>query len=872
MRFSTIVSLVAVCLSVGIASAQQTPPAAKPAEPAKALPPPESLLSNLTARQLGPTTMGGRVSDLAVYEREPRIFYIATASGGLWKTTNGGITISCVWTGGGSGWLGAVDMSQKNPDLVWIGTGEQNGRNSAGWGDGVYKSTDGGKTWTHMGLKETRHIAQVLIDPKDDDTVYVAACGRLWGRNPERGVYKTTDGGKTWEHILKIDDKTGVNDLVMDPSNHRVLLAGAYERIRYPWNYVSGGPESGLYKTTDAGKTWRKITKGIPEGTIGRIGLDYFRKDPRKVLMQIEAGKMPENPDAPDARPTGTGGVFVSEDRGESWTKVHNRNSRPFYFSIPRWDPLDENRIYIPDVGIGISDDRGKTIRNMRSSVHVDHHAFWINPSDNNHMIIGQDGGVGQTRDRGATWEHLNFMPLGQYYAIGYDMRKPYYVYGGLQDNGTWGGPTQSPRGGVSFWDWYMVNGGDGFYVQVDPEDWATVYAESQGGGVNRIELRTGQRASIRPRGQGLRFNWSTPIHLSPHNPKIVYVGGNRLFRSLSRGDNMEPISPDLTTNDPEKQRAGRGSVTPERTGAENHCTITTIGESPRKAGVIWCGTDDGNVQVTRDHGVTWTNVAPKIPDAPKFGWCTRVMPSRFADGRCYVTFDNHRLDDFATYVYVTEDFGETWQKLNGNLPAEEPCHVIVEGTKNPDLLFLGTEYGLWASVDRGKSWARYSKDFPVVPVHDLAIHPRELDLILGTHGRSIWTLNVSALEELTSANLEKPLHLARPQDVYLMERRTGMGFDGDRVWTAGNTQPGTEIFYYLKEDASGEVKVSIADAAGAGVIELTGTGKAGLNVVRWNARGRIAVVPGDYRITLRTGDKEQSTSVRVERVAFDSP
>jgi photosystem II stability/assembly factor-like uncharacterized protein len=827
----------------------------------------ENLIANLAARSIGPTTMGGRVSDLAVYEKEPRIFYVATAAGGLWKTENGGITMNVVWDKGSTVAMGAVDVSQKDPNLVWIGTGEQNGRNSVSYGDGVYKSTDGGKTWTHMGLKETQHIAQVLIDPKDNDIVYVAAAGRLWGRNPERGIYKTTDGGKSWEHILKLDANTGVNDLVMDPSDNRTLLAGAYDRIRYPWNLVSGGPESGLYKTTDAGKTWRKITKGIPEGTLGRIGLDFHRKDPRKVVAQIEAGVLGAN----GQRPRGTGGVFISEDKGESWTKMNNRNSRPFYFSVPRYDPLDENRLYIPDVGIGVSDDKGKTIRNIRTSVHVDHHAMWINPADNNHILIGQDGGIAQSRDRGVTWEHINTMPLGQFYAVHFDMRKPYWVYGGLQDNGTWGGPTQTSRGGVGYWDWNMVGGGDGFYARVDPEDWRTVYLESQGGATRRIDVVTGQSISMRPSppsGERYRWNWNTPIELSPHNSKIVYIGGNRLFRSFNRGENMQPISPDLTTNNPDKQKPGEGSVSPENTGAEVHCTIVTIGESPLKPGVIWCGTDDGNVQVTQDFGNTWTNVAPNIPDAPAFGWVTRVTPSRHAAGRCYVTYGNWRMDDRKTYVYVTEDYGKTWLKLSGGLPPEEPAHVIREGISNPSLLFLGTEFGLWISLDRGLTWTKATNNFPTVPVHDVQLHPRELDLVIGTHGRSIYTLNVSALEELNATNLEKDLHLAKPQTVYLLGRTAGgMGFDGDRIWTAPNSQPGTDVCYYLKAEEKGEASITIEDAAGTNIATLNGPAKKGLNVARWRL-GNRRIPAGDYRVTVKVGDKSAVTSVRVEDIS----
>lgn len=844
----------------------------------------DNLLVDMKARSLGPSRMGGRIADIAVYEKEPRIFFVATAAGGLWKTTNGGITMSPVWDRGTSVSLGAVDVSQSDPNLIWIGTGEQNSRNSVSWGDGVYKSADGGKTWEKMGLEATRHVSQVLIDPKDNNVVYVAALGKLWGFNVERGVYKTTDGGKTWEHILKIDDKTGVADLVMDPSNHRTLLAAAYQRVRYPWAYMGGGPGSALYKTTDGGKNWKKITKGMPEGTYGRIGLDYYRKDSKKVVMQIEAS----TPNAdPTQRPVPTGGIFVSTDRGESWMKMSTRGFRYFYFTIPRWDPVDENRIYFPDVGIFASDDQGKTLRAFNTSVHVDHHAMWINPNDNNHIIIGQDGGVGQTRDRGATWEHLNYLAIGQFYACAFDMRKPYFVYGGLQDNGSWGGPTQSPRGSVAFWDWYGVGGGDGFFVQVDPDDWGVIYSESQGGAAGMQNIRTGERGSLRPQpvqGERYRFNWNTPIELSPHNPRIVYIGGNKLFRSLNRGAKMEAISPDLTTNDPKKLGPPIGSVTWDITGAENHCTIITISESGFKPGVIWCGTDDGNVWVTPDYGKTWNNVAPNIEGAPKFGYVSRVQASKWAEGRCYITYDNHRMDDVNTYVFATEDMGKTWTKITNGLRPDEPCHVIREGVKNPDLLVLGTEYNIYFSMDKGQNWTRF-KEFPTVPIHDLRIHPRELDVVIATHGRSLWTMNISGLEELAKANMEKDVFLCRPQNVYIMSARGGQqdNWDGDRIWTARNTQPGTDIFYYMKADTLADVTIRVTDAEGIEMANITAYKSAGLHSIRWNARtgggggfggggGPRRLTPGDYRVTLKVGDKEYVTSVHVEMASDQNP
>lgn len=816
-----------------------------------------SFINSIPARNVGPTTMGGRIVDLAVYEKEPRIFYAASAAGGLFKTVNGGITFTAVYDKGPVAGAGAVAVSQKNPDVVYLGMGESTSRNSVSWGDGVYKSTDGGKTWSSLGLKETRHISRIVIDPKDDNVVYVGALGHLWGENEERGVYKTTDGGKTWDKVLYADKRTGIIDLQMDPSNNKTMLAATWERMRYPWNWISGGPASALMKTTDGGKTWRKITKGLPTTNIGRIGLSYFRKNPKVVIATIEN--------------RGGGGFFRSSDGGESWTRQSGTNPRPFYFSIPRQDPVDENRVYVPAVTISFSDDQGKTFRVLQSSVHVDHHAFWINPNDNNHMIIGQDGGLATTRDRGGKWQMHNNLALGQFYAITYDMRKPYWVYGGLQDNGSWGGPTQTLRGGIGAWDYYGIGGGDGFYVQVDPEDWTILYSESQGGAISRINQLTGEQRFIQPRApQGeprYRFNWNSPIHISPHSSKTVFFAGNKLFKSVNRGDSWKVMSPDLTTNDPAKQKPGEGSVTPENTGAEMHCTIVTISESPRKAGLIWVGTDDGLVHVTQDDGATWSNVTP--PEATRDMWCTRVVASRFVEGRAYATFDGHRRNNYKPYVYVTEDFGKTWKAIVTGIPDEHTVHVIREGLRNENLLFVGTEQSLMVSLNRGENWSQYKHpDWPTTPINDLALHPRDGDMVIGTHGRSIWTMPIGGLEEMTAENMAKDAVLTKPGPVYLLGRVTRGDWSGDQDLVFPNSQPGTTIMFYSKADA-GDAKIVISDAEGNAVGELTVAAKAGLNAANWNAnRPRRPLRTGDYRVTMTLGGKDYVTSVRVEDVS----
>ncbi|MCC7229412.1 MAG: hypothetical protein IT203_03395 [Fimbriimonadaceae bacterium] len=853
--FALFVSLVAISSAQFEGGSRQTGPWA-------------NLLSSLKARSIGPTNMGGRIVDVAVYGAKPQIYYVATASGGLWKTVNGGTTVQPVFQNESTISLGAVAVSQKNADGVWVGSGEGTSRNSVAWGDGVYKSTDGGKTWANMGLKETMHIGRVLIDPRDDNTVYVAALGRLWGPNRERGVYKTTDGGKTWTQTLKVDDSTGAVEIQMNPKKPNELLCAMWTRERKAYDFTSGGPNSGLYKSTDSGKTWKKVTKGLPDGPLGRIGISYFYSDPKMVVATVEY-RPKDAAERQGATQMNGGGIYISKDGGDSWERSSGLNPRPFYFSHPQWDPVDKNRIYVLGVSLHISDDAGKTFRTVQPAIHADNHAFWVDPKDNDTMYIGNDGGFYVSRDRGVKWQHINNIVASQFYGIAFDFRKPYWVYGGLQDNGSWGYPTNTVRGGPSWFDAFNVGGGDGFHVQVDPNDWTTLYSESQGGAASRTDLKKGTGASIRPRtieGQPpYRWNWSTPIVLSPHNSSTVYIGGNRLFKSVRRGENMVPISPDLTTNDPNKQKPGANSVTPENTGAERHCTIITICESPFRPGLIWVGTDDGLVWVTKNDGTTWENVTANFPDLPANTWCSRVTASKFVEGRCYVTFDGHRNNDFKPYVYVTEDFGKTFAKLSDGLPDFDCTYVIKEGLVNQDLLILGSEMSLRFSMDRGKTWERFQTDFPTVAVHDVAIHPRDQDLVIGTHGRGIWTMDISPLEQITADIRAMDAYMFKPQPVYNMGRMAGAPWDGDAVYMGSPSQPGTSLFYWLKAKAS-DVKVSVTDAAGNQITEITGTGNEGLNVVRWNARarGRIAD-PGDYRAVLKVGTKEYVAAIKVD-------
>lgn len=817
------------------------------------------MLGQLVPRELGPTTMGGRVMDIAVYEKDPRHFYIGYAAGGVYKTSSAGTVFKPIFQKNEYISVGALAVSQSNPDVLWVGTGEPSSRNSTLWGGGLYKTEDGGNNWKKYGLEESRHISKIVINPKNEKIVLVGALGPLWATGGERGLYRTEDGGETWKKTLDTGDKAGIIDLVLDPKNPNVALCSTWERQRWAYDFVSRGKGSGLWKTTDSGKTWKQITKGLPDMELGRIGLSVHAKNPKIWYATVQAEQ-------------GKSGIYKSTDGGDSWSQVNTLNPRPFYFSCIRVDPNDPDRVYVLGVGVHLSTDGGKAFRQMNTPLHSDHHAGWINPQDSNHVLIGNDGGVGQSRDMGSNWQVFDNMAVGQFYAVAFDYRKPYWVYGGLQDNGSWGGPTQTRQGAIGSFHWEFVAGGDGFHMQVDPTDWRIAYAESQGGAAQRVDQETGQGRSIRPTPQRVanesettryRFNWSTPIVLSPHNPRTVYIGANKLFKSVDRGDTWRVISPDLTTDNPDKQKPPQGD---QQTGAENHCTIITIGESPVRPGVIWVGTDDGLLHVTQNDGADWENVISYVPDVPRHTWVSRVRPSNFQPGRCYVSFDGHRNGDKNPYIYVTEDFGKTWKAITNGLP-NASVYVVTEGTKNADFLMAGTEIGMYFSIDRGENWVRFEAgDWPNVRTDDIVIHPRELDAVIGTHGRSIWTVNVSALEALTAAEREKDVVLVTPQDILDLGRVPGRWFPSGEEFGATNTQPGTQIFYWLKAKTSESVKVVVKNAAGQTMGTLNGSGEAGLNRVDFRPpRGRMSGT-GDYVVVLQVGDKEYTAPLKMEK------
>lgn len=840
----------------------------------------EEILKGITLRNVGPANMGGRIDDIAVVEGKPWIIYVGTASGGIWKTENNGVTWESIFDNEIVSTIGDIAIAPSDPNIVWTGTGEANNRQSSSWGNGVYKSVDGGKTWKHMGLSDTHHIGRVVIHPTNPEIVYVAAVGHLWGPNKERGLFKTTDGGKTWKCVLFINEDTGVTDVAIDYESPNIVYAAAYQRRRTAYGFAGGGPHSGIYKSIDGGETWKKLTNGLPSGDTGRIGLDVYRKDPRIIYAIVE------NKD---------GGVFRSEDRGESWKRMSSTNPRPMYYSQIRIDPQNDLRIWVLGVQMHYSEDGGKIFRtDLVQRIHVDFHAMWINPENSDHIILGSDGGIHISYDRGKSWDFINTIPLGQFYEVGYDMRRPYYIYGGLQDNGTWAGPSRTRYSvGITNEDWYNVAGGDGFYAVVDPNDYNTVYVESQDGNLMRFNLKTGERRNIRPvpkdEKEEYRFNWNSPILISPHNSNVIYYGGNKLFKSTDRGETWTE-SPDLTTNPNRDKMPIMGIIPDENTlsrhdGVLYYGTITTISESPVKEGLIYVGTDDGNVQISRDGGKTWKNLAPKIKGVPSNTYVSRVVASRFEEGRVYVAFDGHRSNDFKPYVFVSNDYGETWKSISNNIPYGYCVNVIREGLKKPNLLFVGTEFGAFFSIDGGKNWIRLKSNFPTVPVDDIAIHPREHDLILGTHGRSVWILDdAKFFEDLNEDILNSDAYLFDIRPAEIFNPYSHKGNTGHKMFIAPNPLPGAIITYYLKEKAKEDVKIQIFDKDGKKIREIKGPNEKGLNRINWDLtyepprvpeqaeqaqRFFLAiapfVMPGDYKVKLIVGNKEFSKNVKVE-------
>ena len=886
--------------------------------------PEHPLLQGFRWRSIGPTGQGGRVDDLAVHPEDTRIYYVGFATAGLWKTTNNGTTFESIFDSYETHSVGALALAPSDPEVLYVGTGEANNRQSSSFGYGVYKSTDGGATFANVGLRETQSIARVIVHPTDPDVVWVAAVGHLFGPNTERGVFKSSDGGATWRHVLAVDEDTGATDLVMDPSNPDVLFASTYQRRRSVCCFVGGGPGSGIWRSDDGGESWSPVEgSGLPGGTLGRIALAMTPADPDVVYAQIEVAADRETPLSEeeeeewrrlaraDSLPPDPqwSGVWRSMDKGRTWEFRSNENGRPMYFSQIRVSPEDPDLVYTVDQRVSKSRDGGRTWEVLTGYGHVDQHAVWINPADHDHLIVGNDGSIDVSWDQGETWEALRPWAVGQPYHASVDMRRPYYVCTGLQDNGSWCGPSSVRSGPILAEDWYRVGGGDGFYTQVDPTDPAIVFVESQNGRLRRVDLREGVTRPITPQAPDeddpedtniapapspdteIRWNWNTPFLLSPHNPRTLHAGGNRFFTSRDRGQTWT-MSPDLSkdidrdaevlmgevNSIPRCNQFARGTecTLSRNDGVSMWSSMTSITESPLVPGLLWAGTDDGNIQVSRDGGATWTEVSRNLPGGTTRHYVSRVEASHVDPATAYVSIDGHKNDDLRPYVYVTRDYGATWENIASNLPSFGNVNTVRQDPRNPNLLYVGTEFGFHVSFDEGGTWDDFMPGLPVVRIDDVLVHPRENDLVLATHGRSIYVLDdVTALQAMSDSILESDAHLFDPRSAVLWKNdiRRSRSVTGDKNWTGESAPAGTMIQYYLGSPADVSIEVSEL-ATGRVVRELEGTGHAGLNRVQWDLRmnpglqgqggaGR-PVSPGTYRVTITVGDATRSALLEV--------
>jgi len=838
------------------------------------------LFDSFQARWIGPANMSGRICDVAVAEGKPAIMYVATASGGLWKTVNHGTTWTPLFDDQDVASIGAVAVSPADASIVWVGTGEANPRNSVSWGNGVHMSSDGGKTWSFLGLGGSHHVGRIVIHPKNTAVVFVAALGHVWGPNRQRGLFKTDDGGKSWKQALYIDPDTGCIDVAVDPTDPDIVYAAMWQVRRDGFSggnpAVQTGPGSGLYRSEDGGKNWTRMTGGLPDRPLGRCGLAVWAKDPKVLYAVVQTDTTVATTVGQPAKQgnnAASGGIFRSADKGKTWTKLNDLCPRPFYYGQIRVDPTDDRRIYVLGIQMHVSSDGGKTFRSdgAAGGVHADHHALWIDPHDPDHLVLGNDGGLYFSFDRGANWQHAKNLPVAQFYGVAADMRKPYRVYGGLQDNGTWGGPSATHSlEGITLADWSRVLAADGFQCQVDPTDSDIIYAESQYGRLRRLNVRTGEQTVIKPvppaGAPEYRFNWNSPVLLSPHNPRTLYYGGNHLFRSVNRGDRWEVISPDLT----------RGKPGPS---ASTGHTISTVGESPLRPGVLYGGTDDGRVHVSRNGGADWTERSDKLADVPPERWITRIECSHFAEGTAYLALDRHRNDDRAPYLFKTTDFGATWQSIGEELPHGGPVHVIREDPRNPDLLFAGTEFGLFVSLDGGQHWRRLRHGLPTVAVHDLVIHPRDRELVVATHGRGIFVMDIVPLQELTAKVLDQDAYLCTVKPATVFEPRGFRGLSGGGFATGLNPRYGAAVWYYFKGRAPEGTSLTVTDALGKTVIDLAVERTAGLHRVEWSLRSgnrrdgpAPPTAPGEYIVRLKIGDKELTRRVKVESAETAAP
>jgi photosystem II stability/assembly factor-like uncharacterized protein len=924
------VALVAIALGSDTALPQRG--AAPPPRPAPINASTDPLLKSFWWRSIGPADQGGRVDDIAVVESNARTYYVGYATGGVWKTTNGGTTFEPVFDTYTTAHVGALAIAQSNPDVIWVGTGEGNNRNSTSYGDGIYKSTDAGRTFTQMGLRDTRHIHRLAVHPHNADVVFAAAQGSLWGPGAERGIFRTTDGGRTWSKVLYVDEYTGGNNVVIDPSDPNIVYASTFQRQRTAWGYNGGGPGSGIWKSTDGGTTWTRLRgNGLPNATMGRIALDVSRSNPNIVYAQIEV--LRDEDRTASARRSGesarraavvgdnNGGVWRSTDKGATWEFRSNHNVRPGYFSKLRVDGRNPDVVYTGGRSFYRSEDGGKTFRQVNGPGHGDYHAIWVNPNNSDHFMVGNDGGFDQTFDRGRTFEAMRPNAVGQFYQVSVDMRRPYFVCGGLQDNSSWCGPSAVGGRFISPYDWYNVGSGDGGYTAIDPTDPSIVYSEGQRGSIRRLNLALGDAVSIQPRPgtpqrpgnvvpapssrEEFRWNWTTPFILSWHNSNTIYIGGNHLFKSTNRGDTWV-MSPDLTRrinrdtmsimgvkgNAPDCH--GEGALAPgescilsKNDGTWFFSTISTVAESPLRAGVLWVGTDDGNVQVSQGNLTTWTNVTSNMSGAPQNCVISRVEASYADVASAYASIDCHRSNDFRPYVFATKDYGRSWTAITSDLPPFGAVKVIKQDPKNHSILYVGTEFGFFISLDEGKSWKKLMTGLPPVRIDDVVVHPRDGDLVLGTHGRSVYIMDdITPLQQLTNQVVASDVHFFVPRSALLMrnEQRLTRVQPGSRQYRGTNADPGVGLHYYLKQPVQGGVKLAIKDQAGRVIRTLDGPGAAGLNRVQWNLLGELPprqaaaedmedepppapprVSPGSYRVTLTVNGTEHTRTVLVE-------
>ncbi|HYH44390.1 MAG TPA: hypothetical protein VEG34_01800, partial [Thermoanaerobaculia bacterium] len=792
MRHRSTLAIIALALALASLLSPPSPLLAARLDP--------DLLAGLKARSIGPAAMSGRIAAIAASTSAPgapATYYVGAATGGVWKSTDGGVSWKPVFDDQPVASIGAIEVHPQNPDAVWVGTGEGNPRNSASVGNGVYRSLDGGRTWKHAGLEKSERIHRIVLHPRNPEVAWVAALGQTWAENPERGVFKTVDGGRTWKRVLFVDEKTGAADLVIDPSNPDKLIAAMWDYRRWPWFFRSGGPGSGLYVSQDGGESWSRRTPedGLPAGDLGRIGLAIAPSDPRVVYALVEADK---------------NALLRSEDGGRTFQTVNAEpgvSDRPFYYSDLRVDPADANRVYRLASFVDLSTDGGRTWKTLIgwANVHPDHHAMWIDPRDPDHIVEGNDGGLYMSRDRGATWRFAANLPVAQFYHVRFDNETPYNVYGGLQDNGSWKGPSAVwEDGAIRNHHWQEVFFGDGFDTVPDPRDAQQGYAMSQGGFLGRYDLRTGERKDIRPpepECERLRFNWNAGIAIDPFEPDTIYYGSQFVHKSSDRGDSWTTISPDLTTDKPEWQRQNEsGGLTPDVTAAENFTTLIALAPSRRERGVLWAGTDDGRLHVTRDGGATWTSVEKNLRGVPANTWIPHIETSPHDPATAFVVFDDHRRSNWTPYVYRTTDYGKSWTSL-ATSDLRGYALAIVQDPVDPDLLFLGTEFGLWVSLDAGKRWLPFRHGVPTVSVMDLAIHPREHDLIIATHGRGLYILDdIRPLRAIDDKVMDAPLHLfeTAPALQHANRQPGGGRFPGDVEFRGENRPYGAVLTYAL--------------------------------------------------------------------------